>query len=52
MNNELTTDDLLKFIGKLYVEKEMIITKNNELVKMCNKLKEEKDKLSQESKGD
>jgi len=50
MSNELTTDDLLKFIGKLYVEKEVLVIKNNQLAKKCNDL--EKEKASQESEGD
>ena len=50
MSNELTTDDLLKFIGKLYVEKEVLVIKNNQLAKKCKDLEEEK--VSQESKGD
>ena len=50
MSNELTTDDLLKFIGKLYVEKEVLVIKNNQLAKKYNDL--EKEKVSQENEGD
>ena len=46
MSNELTTDDLLKFIGKLYVEKEVLVIKNNQLAKKYNDL----EKASQEQK--
>ena len=46
MSNELTTDDLLKFIGKLYVEKEVLVIKNNQLAKKYNDL----EKISQEQK--